>query len=89
MKTQDIINFLETVAPLSLQESYDNAGLIFGSPNSECAGVIVCLDVTEAVIDEAMQLRCNLIIAHHPLVFKSLKKINPEKGIFQSTCKGN
>jgi dinuclear metal center YbgI/SA1388 family protein len=81
MKTLDIINFLETVAPMSLQESYDNAGLIYGSPESECTGVLVCLDVTEAVIDEAVRLKINLVIAHHPLVFKGMKKLNPDRGV--------
>jgi dinuclear metal center YbgI/SA1388 family protein len=81
MKTLDIINFLETVAPSSLQETYDNAGLIYGSPDAECSGVLVCLDVTEAVIEEAIHTNCNLVIAHHPLVFKGLKKINPDRGI--------
>ena len=81
MKTLDIINFLETIAPAALQEGYDNSGLIYGSPEAECAGVLVCLDVTDQVIDEAISLHCNLVISHHPLVFRALKKINPDKGI--------
>ncbi len=81
MKTLDIINFLETVAPASLQESYDNAGLIYGSTGTECTGAIVCLDITDQVIEEAVKFNCNFVIAHHPLVFKALKKINPEHGI--------
>jgi dinuclear metal center YbgI/SA1388 family protein len=87
MKTLDIINFLETVAPSSLQESYDNAGLIYGAPETECTGVLVCLDVTEAVIDEAIRMKFNLVIAHHPLVFKGLKKLNPDRGISQVLVK--
>lgn len=70
-----IINFLETGAPLQLQESYDNSGLIIGKGSTECTGVLVSLDVTEAVVDEAARSGCNLIVAHHPLVFSGLKRI--------------
>ena len=72
----DITTFLESLAPLSYQESYDNAGLITGSPQWECTGVIVTLDATEEVIREAVSKRCNMVVAHHPIVFKGLKKIN-------------
>jgi dinuclear metal center YbgI/SA1388 family protein len=73
---KDIIDCLSNWAPLSLQESYDNAGLIVGNPHSEVSKVLVTLDATEAVIDEAIQKKCNLVIAHHPIVFKGLTKIN-------------
>jgi len=76
MKIKEIIQTLETVAPLSLQESYDNAGLLIGSSETDCSGIVVSLDVTEAVIEEAMQKNCNLIVAHHPIIFKGLKKLN-------------
>jgi dinuclear metal center YbgI/SA1388 family protein len=76
MQISEIINFLETVAPLSLQESYDNAGLLTGSPQWTCTGVLTCLDVTEAVVQEAMDRQCNLVIAHHPLIFRGLKRLN-------------
>lgn len=72
-----IINFLETVAPLSLQEGYDNAGLITGDPQAQCTGVLFCLDATEAVVKEAREKGCNLIVAHHPIVFSGLKKLDP------------
>ena len=72
---KDITNAIEAFAPLNLQEDYDNAGLITGNSNAECTGVLFSLDCTEAVIEEAIQKKCNLIIAHHPIVFKGLKKI--------------
>jgi len=76
MKIAEIVQFLEEVAPLSYQESYDNAGLILGQKNWECTGAILCLDSLEEVVDEAIAKGCNLIIAHHPIVFFGLKKIN-------------
>ena len=75
MKVQEIIAFLETIAPASLQESYDNAGLITGDTQWDCSGVITTLDVTEAVVLEAIEKKCNLIVAHHPIIFRGLKKI--------------
>ncbi len=76
MKIEEIIKCLESLAPLSLQESYDNAGLLIGNSEEECTGIIVSLDVTEAIIEEALQKNCNLIVAHHPIIFKGLKKLN-------------
>lgn len=75
MKIKDLSSFLETIAPRSYQESYDNAGLITGNPDTEITGVMVCLDSTEAVLDEAIEKGCNVVVAHHPIVFKGLKKI--------------
>jgi dinuclear metal center YbgI/SA1388 family protein len=82
MQIKEIIAFLESKAPLQLQEHYDNCGLLTGSPNHVCTGVLVCLDVTENVILEAQNKGCNLIVAHHPLIFEGLKKIttNSETG---------
>jgi dinuclear metal center YbgI/SA1388 family protein len=74
MKIRQIINYLESVAPLSLQEDYDNSGLIIGNEEDEVLDALICLDCTEAVVDEAIKKKCNLIIAHHPIVFKGLKK---------------
>ncbi len=68
--------YLENIAPLSLQESYDNAGLIVGNSDNECTGILTSLDVTEAIIEEALQKKCNLIVAHHPIIFRGLKKLN-------------
>lgn len=75
MKLKVITQFLENEFPLSLQESYDNSGLLIGSPEMEIAGVLVCLDSIEKIVDEAIEKNCNLIIAHHPIIFKGLKKI--------------
>nr|WP_294904363.1 Nif3-like dinuclear metal center hexameric protein [uncultured Lacibacter sp.] len=76
MQIGDIIRFLETLAPPSLQEGYDNSGLLTGSAAWECTGIVVSLDATEEVILEAKQKGCNLVVAHHPIVFSGLKKIN-------------
>ncbi|MEI6264090.1 MAG: Nif3-like dinuclear metal center hexameric protein [Sphingobacteriia bacterium] len=76
MKISQIISVLEKKAPLAYQESYDNAGLITGNKNMDCSGILCTLDVTEDIIQEAIQQKCNLIVAHHPIVFKGLSKIN-------------
>ena len=72
---KEIIQFLEKSFPLSLQESYDNCGLICGRMDQEVQGVLLCLDSLEATVDEAIAKNCQLIIAHHPIIFKGLKKI--------------
>ena len=74
MKLKEITAYLETIAPLAFQESYDNAGLITGNHEMEVTAALICLDSTEEVIDEAIESDCNLIIAHHPIVFSGLKK---------------
>jgi dinuclear metal center YbgI/SA1388 family protein len=78
MTIAEIIAPLEQWAPPALQESYDNSGLITGEPKTLCTGVLLCLDVTESVVEEAIHSGYNLIVAHHPLVFNGLKKINPD-----------
>ena len=75
MKISEIISLIEEVAPISLQEEYDNAGLQVGNKNNEATGALLCIDVTEDVVDEAIQKGLNLIISHHPLLFKGLKNI--------------
>lgn len=75
MQIQDLTRALEQFAPTTYQESYDNAGLITGNPKAEITGVLVSLDSTEAVLDEAIRLGCNVVVAHHPIVFKGLKQI--------------
>ncbi len=75
IRIKNIADYLESIAPLSYQESYDNSGLITGNPDTEVKGVLICLDSTEAVIHEAIQTGCNLVIAHHPIIFSGLKKI--------------
>src|SRR6267154_436012 len=76
MKIAEIISLLETIAPLSLQESYDNAGLLTGNADWECTGVLCTLDAVEEVIQEAINKKCNLVVAHHPIIFGGLKKIS-------------
>ena len=75
MKVSEITRYLESIAPLSYQESYDNSGLLVGNPNAEVEQVLVSLDVTEAVVQEAVERNCQVIIAHHPLIFGGLKKL--------------
>lgn len=74
-RISDIINEIEQFAPLSLQESYDNAGLQIGNPDAEAEAALLCLDVTEAIIDEAASRGCNLVVTHHPLLFRGIKRI--------------
>ena len=76
LKLSQITDVIERFAPLPLQESYDNAGLIVGNRNMDISGALICLDSTEDVIDEAISKGFNLVIAHHPIVFSGLKKIN-------------
>lgn len=75
MKLKEITQYLESLAPLSSQESYDNSGLIVGDANAKITQALICLDSTEEVVDEAIENGCNLIIAHHPIVFKGLKSL--------------
>jgi len=82
-----ITSLLEKIAPLSLQEDYDNAGLITGNKNWECKGALVCLDVTEEILEEAIQQNCNLIIAHHPIVFKGIKKFSGNSYVERAVIK--
>jgi len=76
MKLSALTNFLESLAPLSYQEDYDNSGLIVGNPDQEVNQALISLDCTEAVVDEAIATNCQVIISHHPIVFKGLKKFN-------------
>ncbi|WP_345950465.1 Nif3-like dinuclear metal center hexameric protein [Mucilaginibacter sp. PAMB04274] len=76
MKLNELTSFLESVAPLAYQEDYDNSGLIVGNGNREVTQALISLDCTEAVVDEAIASGCQVIISHHPIVFKGLKKFN-------------
>jgi len=76
MKIKHVTQYLETIAPSNYQESYDNSGLIVGNLETKITGVLICLDSIEAVLDEAIKMKCNLIIAHHPIVFRGLKRFN-------------
>jgi dinuclear metal center YbgI/SA1388 family protein len=75
MKIAEIISHLETIAPPAYQESYDNTGLLTGTPESDCTGALITLDSTEKIVHEAIARNCNLIVAHHPILFGGLKKI--------------
>lgn len=75
MRIKEILQIIENLAPIPLQEDFDNSGLQVGDVNREVTGALLCLDVTESVIDEATSLGCNLIISHHPLAFKSFKSL--------------
>ena len=75
VRIKDIANALEMFAPLPLQDGFDNAGLQIGLTDAEVTGVLLCLDVTEAVVDEAIASGCNIIVSHHPLIFSPLKRI--------------
>jgi len=84
---KDVTNFLEIFAPLNLQESYDNAGLITGDVNTEIKTVLITLDVTEKVIDEALEKNAQLIVAHHPIVFSGLKKFTGKNYVERTLIK--
>ena len=87
MKAAEVIQFLEELAPPSLQESYDNSGLLVGSANAEVTGILVSLDCTEDVVDDAISQGCNLIISHHPIVFSGLKRFNGKTYIERTVMK--
>ena len=76
VKIKEVLSALEQFAPLPLQESWDNAGLQVGLTEAEVSGALLCLDVTERIIDEALQKGCNLVVSHHPLLFRGLKTIS-------------
>ncbi len=76
MKLSRLTTFLETIAPLAYQEDYDNSGLIIGSGDKEISSALISLDCTEDVVNEAIEKKCDVIISHHPIVFKGLKKLN-------------
>jgi dinuclear metal center YbgI/SA1388 family protein len=75
MKVKDVTQYLESLAPRAYQESYDNTGLLTGEPAQEITGVLVTLDCTEDVVQEAIDRGANMIVAHHPIIFKGLKKL--------------
>ena len=75
IRIKDVLKELEQYAPLPLQESFDNAGVQVGDVNQLATGALLCLDVTEEVVDEAIEMGCNLIISHHPLAFKAFKSL--------------
>ncbi len=87
MIAKEIISHIESFAPLALQESYDNSGLMVGNPSAEITGCLISLDITEEVVDEAKRNHCNMIIAHHPLIFGGLKKITGRNYVERTVIK--
>ncbi|MEP6465556.1 MAG: Nif3-like dinuclear metal center hexameric protein [Parafilimonas sp.] len=87
MKITEVINVLENLAPPVLQEDYDNAGLLTGDINWNCTGILCTLDVTEEIVAEAISNSCNLIVAHHPVIFKGLKKITGKNYVEKTIIK--
>jgi dinuclear metal center YbgI/SA1388 family protein len=77
MTIADITDAIEAFAPLHLQEDYDNSGLIAGDSGAKCTGVLCTLDATSKIVDEARDRNCNLIIAHHPILFRAVRNIRP------------
>lgn len=75
MKIKEITNYLESLAPLSTQESYDNSGLLVGNADSEVDRLLVSLDCTESIVDEAIKIGAGLIVSHHPILFKGIKSL--------------
>ncbi|AWL08453.1 GTP cyclohydrolase 1 type 2 like protein [Aquirufa nivalisilvae] len=87
MKLADVCRSMEEWAPLAWQESYDNAGLLVGDPTMEVKGVLISLDCTEEVVEEAIQKDCNVIISHHPIVFKGLKSLTGKNYVERTVIK--
>jgi len=87
MKIKELTAYLETIAPPVYQEDYDNAGLIVGDPEAEIAGVLFCLDSTEAVVAEAIAKGCNLVVAHHPIIFRGLKRLTGRSYVERTVMK--
>ncbi len=75
MKLKELCSYLDTAVPLSFQEDYDNCGLQVGLPNAEISSALVTIDVTEEVIEEAIANKCNVIVSHHPLIFRGIKSL--------------
>ncbi|MBN2668637.1 MAG: Nif3-like dinuclear metal center hexameric protein [Bacteroidales bacterium] len=86
-KIKALIHHFEELFPLSLQESYDNSGLLVGDSNSEITSVLISVDVTEDVVEEAINKKCNLIIAHHPIIFKGLKTLTGKTYVERTVVK--
>ena len=87
IKIYNLIEEIEKIAPPSLQESYDNARILTGNPDTECTGAMLCLDAIEKVIDEAIARKCNLVIAHHPILFSGIKSITGKNYIERTLIK--
>jgi dinuclear metal center YbgI/SA1388 family protein len=87
MQLKQITQFIESVAPLAFQESYDNSGLIIGHLEDEISGILIALDITEEILDEAIGKNLNLVVVHHPIIFSGLKKLNGKNYIERCVLK--
>ena len=87
MKVRDVIKVIEDFAPLSIQEKWDNSGLCIGSPDAEVTSVLIGLDCTPELVDEAVACGADMIVTHHPLIFSGLKKIAPEDQVGAAVIK--
>ena len=87
MKVRDIINVIESFAPLSIQENWDNSGLCVGSEDDEVTSVLLGLDCTPELVDEAVECGADMIVTHHPLIFSGLKKISPDDQVGAAVIK--
>lgn len=87
MRIKELIHEIEAFAPLSFQEDYDNSGLLTGDKEWEAKAALLCLDCTEEVVEEAIQKKCNLIIAHHPVIFSGLKKLSGQNHVERTLIK--
>ena len=87
MKVKDIISVIEEFAPLFLQENWDNSGLCIGSPEDSVSSVLLGLDCTPELVDEAISCGADMIVTHHPLIFSGLKKISPEDKVGEAVIK--
>jgi len=87
VKIKDVIQYLENWAPTNLQEDYDNSGLLTGNQQDEVSGILITLDCTEEVLEEAIQQKCNLVVAHHPILFKGIKRLTGQNYVERTLIK--
>lgn len=87
MIVHDVINLLETLAPVDYAEEFDNIGLLVGDKNAEVSGILVTLDTLETVVDEAIENKCNLIVSFHPIIFKGLKSLTGKNYVERTVLK--
>ncbi|HEU5146813.1 MAG TPA: Nif3-like dinuclear metal center hexameric protein, partial [Chryseosolibacter sp.] len=84
---KDVVRHLEFIAPPAYQESYDNSGLLTGDPADSVTGVLITLDCIESVVDEAIERGCNLVVAHHPIIFRGLKRLTGSNYVERTVIK--
>lgn len=87
MKIRDVVNFLESIAHPSLQESYDNSRLLVGAPDAQVSGILCTLDATEEIVEEAIERNCELIVAHHPILFSGVKSLTGKNYVERTVIK--